>query len=206
MGEPTTVVVATGNAHKRDEIAAILAGLPVELTLMADHGVVSPIEDGDTFEDNALIKARACAAATGLPSIADDSGIEVDALGGEPGVRSARYAGEPTDDAANNLRLLVELAARGADAPSARRGRFVAAAALVLPDGREVVVRGTMEGHVATAPRGTNGFGYDPLFVPDGADGRTSAELAPADKDAISHRGVAFRALRPELERLVLGA
>jgi XTP/dITP diphosphohydrolase len=199
------VVVATGNPHKVTEIAAILEGVAVTLVTL-DGDIVLPPEDEDTFEGNALVKARAAARATGRPAIADDSGIEVDALDGAPGVRSARYAGEPTDDAANNLRLVVELAARGATEPAARRARFVSAAALALPDGTEVVVRGTMEGHVADAPRGTGGFGYDPLFVADALGGtRTTAELTPAEKDAISHRGAAFRALRPHLERLVAG-
>lgn len=199
------VVVATANTHKLAEISAILAasGLDVGLEPMDAHGVPSPVEDGETFEANALIKARACARATGLPAIADDSGIEVDALGGDPGVRSARYAGEPSDDAANNARLLAELAARGAEAPEARRARFVCAAALVVGDS-ELVLRGTMEGRVVETPRGARGFGYDPLFLADATpDGRTNGELAAPEKDAISHRGAAFRALAPELARLL---
>jgi XTP/dITP diphosphohydrolase len=197
----TRVVVATGNQHKLGEIRAILAGLDVELVSMRAFDVTEPVEDGDTFEANALIKARACAAATGLPALADDSGLEVDALDGAPGVRSARYAGVPGDDTANNSKLLAALV----DVPAERRtGRFVCAAAIVLPDGREQVVRGTMEGHVVTAPRGGAGFGYDPLFVSDAAgDGRTNAELSAEEKDAISHRGVAFRALRAHVEHLL---
>jgi XTP/dITP diphosphohydrolase len=200
------VVVATGNAHKLTEIARLVDAdaLGIELIAMTDLGVASPVEDGDSFEANALIKARACEAITGLPSLADDSGITVDALGGEPGVRSARFAGEQADEAANNLLLLVRLAAVGADTPPARRAAFVCAAAFVLPSGEEHVTFGRMEGHVIEAPRGTNGFGYDPLFVADAtADGRTNGELTPAEKDAISHRGAAFRDLRPLLiERL----
>jgi XTP/dITP diphosphohydrolase len=197
----TRVVVATGNQHKLGEIRAILAGLDVELVSMRAFDVAEPVEDGDTFEANALIKARACAAATGLPALADDSGLEVDALDGAPGVRSARYAGVPGDDTANNSKLLAALV----DVPAERRsGRFVCAAAIVLPDGREQVVRGTMEGRVVTAPRGGAGFGYDPLFVSDAAgDGRTNAELSAEEKDAISHRGVAFRALRAHVEHLL---
>jgi XTP/dITP diphosphohydrolase len=197
----TRVVVATGNQHKLGEIRAILAGLDVELVSMRAFDVTEPVEDGDTFEANALIKARACAAATGLPALADDSGLEVDALDGAPGVRSARYAGVPGDDTANNSKLLAALV----DVPAERRtGRFVCAAAIVLPDGREQVVRGTMEGHVVTAPRGGAGFGYDPLFVSDAAgDGRTNAELSAEEKDAISHRGAAFRALRAHVEHLL---
>jgi XTP/dITP diphosphohydrolase len=197
------VVVATANAHKLAEIQAILCAghLEVELVSMADYGVASPVEDGDTFEANALIKARACVAATGLPSLADDSGLEVDALGGAPGVYSARYAGEGASDADNNAKLLAELA----EVPAERRtGRFVCAAAIVTADGREHLVRGTMDGVIVDAPRGTQGFGYDPLFLADATDdGRTNGELAPAEKDAISHRGAAFRALADDAAALL---
>jgi XTP/dITP diphosphohydrolase len=201
------VVVATGNPHKLSEIGRILAGLDVQLVAMTELGVPSPVEDGDTFEANALLKARACAEATGMTAIADDSGLEVDALGGAPGVRSARYAGADGEraevDAANNTRLVRELGGLPAEA---RTARFVCAAAIVTPDGLEEVVRGTMEGRVIEEPRGTNGFGYDPHFVSDVAgDGRTNAELPPAEKDEISHRGAAFRALRPHVERLLRG-
>jgi XTP/dITP diphosphohydrolase len=199
----TRVVVATGNPHKLGEIRAILAGLDVELVSMREFDLEEPVEDGDTFEANALLKARACARAAGLPALADDSGLEVDALDGAPGVHSARYAGEPGDDRANNAKLVAALT----DVPEEERGaRFVCAAAVVLPDGREHVVRASMEGHVVDEPRGSNGFGYDPHFVADAAgDGRTNAELAPAEKDAISHRGAAFRALRPHVRALLAG-
>lgn len=198
------VVVATGNAHKLDEIRSILdvsAGSPVELVSMREFDVPEPVEDGATFEANALLKARACAQKTGLPAVADDSGLEVDALGGAPGVFSARYAGEPSDDARNNAKLLAELA----DVPARRRtARFVCAAAFVASSGSEHVVRATMDGRIVDEARGTNGFGYDPHFVSDlSTDGRTNAELTPAEKDAISHRGAAFRALRPHLEALL---
>jgi XTP/dITP diphosphohydrolase len=199
------LVVATANAHKLDELRAMLADrVPgLELIPMGELGVPSPIEDGATFEANALIKARACVAATGLPALADDSGIEVAALDGAPGVHSARYAGEPSDDAANNLLLLVTLAARGAVTPAQRRASFVSAVALVLPDGREHVTFGRMDGHLVEAPRGQHGFGYDPLFVADDTvDGRTNGELAPHEKDAISHRGRAMRELAPVLAEL----
>ena len=205
MSTGPRVVVASANPHKVREVAAILAGAGVAVVLepMDVHGLSAPDEDGETFEDNALLKARACARATGLPAIADDSGIEVDALGGAPGVRSARYAGEPTDDAANNARLLAELAARGAQGAADRRARFVCAVALVVGE-HETVVRGTMEGRVVDAPRGVHGFGYDPLFVADDTvDGRTNGELAPEEKDAISHRGRALRELAPALARLL---
>jgi XTP/dITP diphosphohydrolase len=198
----TRIVVATGNAHKLIEIARLLDAetLGIELVAMGELGVPSLVEDGGTFEANALIKARACMRATGLAAVADDSGITVDALGGEPGIRSARFAGEGADDAANNLLLLVRLAAAGAEAPAARRAAFVSAAALVLPDGQEHVTLGRMEGTVAAAPRGERGFGYDPLFVADATvDGRTNGELSPEEKDAISHRSAAFAALRPLL-------
>jgi XTP/dITP diphosphohydrolase len=191
----TRLVVATGNRHKLGEIQAILAAhdLAIDLVSMTDLGVPSPVEDGETFEANALIKARACVEATGLPALADDSGLEVDALDGDPGVRSARYAGEDGDDAANNAKLVAALS----DVPEPRRtARFVCAAALVAPDGTEVVRRGTMEGRVVDPARGEHGFGYDPHFVADAtADGRTNGELSPAEKDAISHRGAAFRAI-----------
>lgn len=197
------VVVATGNAHKLGEIRAILDGIEVELVPMTELGVPEPVEDGDTFEANALIKARACVAATGLPALADDSGLAVDALDGAPGVHSARYAGVPSDDSANNAKLVAAL--RGVPVEQ-RTARFVCAAAIVVPDGREHVVRGTMEGHVVDESRGANGFGYDPHFVSVAAgDGRTNGELAPAEKDAISHRGAAFRALRPHVAAMLDG-
>jgi len=196
------VVVATANPHKVVEIDAILSGLDLELVAMSEFGVTPPVEDGETFEANALIKARACVAATGLASIADDSGIEVDALGGAPGIHSARYAGEPTDDAANNRRLVAELQGVADDA---RTARFVCAAAVCLPDGTQHVVRAEMPGRVVDEPRGEHGFGYDPHFVSDVGGGRTNAELRPEEKDAVSHRGTAFRALRPHLERLLAG-
>ncbi|MCC2315737.1 RdgB/HAM1 family non-canonical purine NTP pyrophosphatase [Cellulomonas xiejunii] len=194
------LVLATHNAHKVAELRAILA--PVLPTL--DPGAVigardvhapEPVEDGVTFEENALIKARALAAATGLPAVADDSGLSVDVLGGAPGIFSARWAGRHGDDAANLALLLAQLA----DVPSAhRRARFVCAAALVTPEGTEHVEVGTLEGTLAAAPRGEHGFGYDPVLVPLG-ETRTCAELTPEEKNAISHRGQAFRALVPHL-------
>jgi XTP/dITP diphosphohydrolase len=202
----TRVVVATANAHKLIEIARLLdaAALGIELVPMSEFGIDAPEEDGATFAENALIKARACVAATGLPAVADDSGIVVDALDGEPGVRSARFAGVPTDDAANNLLLLVRLAAAGADRPEARRAAFACAAALVLPSGEELVAEGRMTGTLVDAPRGEQGFGYDPLFVADAStDGRTNGELAPQEKDAISHRAAALRELGPLLRGLL---
>lgn len=197
------IVVATGNRGKLAELARILDGLDVDLVPMADLGLDSPVEDGDTFEANALVKARAAAEATGLPALADDSGLEVDALGGAPGVRSARYAQDADPavggDRANNDRLVRELAG----VPHAQRtARFVCVAALVAPDGRVWTERGTMEGRIVDQARGEGGFGYDPHFVAVG-ETRTNAELAPADKDARSHRGAAFRAIRCDVEALL---
>jgi XTP/dITP diphosphohydrolase len=195
------IVLATNNPKKRTELERILDGLDVELVPMGELGLPSPVEDGDTFEANALLKARAAAAATGLPALADDSGLVVDALGGEPGVRSARWAGTDGDDAANNAKLVRLLA----DVPQDRRqARFVAVAALVTPDGTEHTVRGTMEGRVRDRPSGDGGFGYDPYFVAEGHD-RSNAELAPQEKDAISHRGAAFRAMRRHVAALAPG-
>lgn len=195
------IVLATNNPKKRLELERILDGLDVELVPMGELGLSSPVEDGDTFEANALIKARAAAAATGLPALADDSGLEVDALGGEPGVISSRWAGTDGDDAANNAKLVRELA----EVPGDRRSaRFVAVAALVTPDGDEHTVRGTMEGQVRDCPTGDGGFGYDPYFVAAGNE-VSNAELTPEQKDAISHRGAAFRAIRPLVEELLDG-
>jgi XTP/dITP diphosphohydrolase len=190
------IILATGNEKKRTEIESILDGLDVELVPMTALGLEGAEEDGETFEANALIKARAIVAATNEPAIADDSGLEVDALDGAPGVRSARYAGTDATDEDNNAKLLRALR----DVPAQQRtARFVCAAALVAPDGREWVVRGTMEGRLVPAPRGAHGFGYDPYFVGEGEE-RTNAELTPAEKDARSHRGAAFRGLRPHVE------
>lgn len=185
------VVLATTNQGKVAELRRILDGLDIDLVDARAAGLAAVDETGATFLDNARLKARAAADATGLPAVADDSGLVVDALGGEPGVRSARYAGPEQDDAAN-LALLLRRLAGIAD----RRARFVCAAVLAAPDGREWTAAGTLEGTIAPAPRGAGGFGYDPVFVPEGG-GRTAAELTPAEKDAVSHRGRAFRSLRP---------
>ncbi len=180
------LVLATRNVHKAREFAELLA--PHELVALPDD-VVLPPEDGATFEANALTKARTAAAGTGLPSIADDSGIAADALGGAPGVRSARYAGEDATDEENLAKLLRE-------APAGSALAYVCALAFAAPGGTEHVVLGRCTGRLAAEPRGAGGFGYDPAFLPDDvADGRTMAELAPEEKDAISHRGRAARAL-----------
>ena len=200
------LVLATHNAHKVGELRAILApvlpGLdPASVVGARDVGAPEPVEDGVTFTENALIKARALAQFTGLPAVADDSGLAVDVLGGAPGIFSARWAGRHGDDAANLALLLAQLA----DIAEPHRGaRFVCAAALVTPDGFEHVETGTLEGVLATEPRGDGGFGYDPILVPTG-DTRSCAELTPQEKNAISHRGTAFRALVPTLARVLGG-
>jgi len=180
-------VLATGNAHKVCEIEVIL-GPEVSLTAV-DTGVA---ETGITFEENALLKARAACAGTGMLALADDSGIEIDAIGGAPGIQSARW----TEEHDWIPRVLREL---DGVPPAERTARFVSAAAAVWPDGRTVVRRGVVEGHVAAAARGASGFGYDPVFVPVEGDGRTFGEMTADEKHALSHRGRAFRALRDEL-------
>jgi XTP/dITP diphosphohydrolase len=183
------VVLATRNAGKVEEVAAIVGEAAEVVGLESAGAVELPLERGSTYEENALAKARAVARATGVSALADDSGLEVDALGGKPGVHSSRYAGPSCDPAANNEKLLRELDG----VPAGERGaRFVCVAALVAADGRERLARGEVEGAITTAPRGEGGFGYDPLFVPRGYD-RTFAEMAPEDKNRISHRSRAFR-------------
>jgi XTP/dITP diphosphohydrolase len=180
-----TLVLATRNPHKVREFAALLEGLEV---VPLPEDVTLPPETGDTFAENALGKARAAAAATGSPAIADDSGIEAAALGGAPGVRSARFAGEGATDEDNLARLLRE-------APAGSALAYVCVIAFVDRDG-ERLFEGRCTGTLAAEPRGTSGFGYDPAFLPDDVpDGRTMAELAPDEKDAISHRGRAARRL-----------
>ncbi len=193
------VLLATRNAGKLAELRRILADASVEVLGLADLPEFPEApETGATFAENALAKARDAAAATGLPAVADDSGLSVDALNGMPGVLSARWCGRHGDDRANLELLLGQLA----DVPDERRGAaFVCAAALVVPGGPETVVHGVWSGRIVRAPRGTGGFGYDPIFVPDGEE-RTSAELAPEEKDAASHRGRALRALLPHLQAL----
>lgn len=188
------LVLATRNRHKVDELQAILAaaGVPVDLvSLDAFPDVPDVVEDGLTFEANSLKKARAAVAATGLPAVADDSGLCVDALNGMPGVFSARWSGRHGDDAANLHLLLAQLA----EVADAHRGaHFACAAALVQPSGEEHVVLGRVEGFLIRAPRGNGGFGYDPIFVPHGWQ-QTTAEMSPDEKNAISHRAIAFAQL-----------
>ena len=191
-----TVVIATNNAHKVAEIRTALNFEGWEFKTLRDLGVESnPEEDADSFLGNAFIKARAAHEASGgLAALADDSGLEVDALGGAPGVYSSRYAGEDGNDEANNAKLLVEMA----DVPEAERtARFVSVIAFVDEDGTETFARGTIEGRVGYEERGSEGFGYDPLFLPDEYEGKlTLAEVSQDAKNAISHRGNALRALK----------
>ncbi|MDF2742946.1 MAG: non-canonical purine pyrophosphatase, rdgB/HAM1 family [Actinomycetia bacterium] len=198
MSRPT-LLLASANRGKLRELRTILAGLPVELVGLAEAGLGDQPEveeTGDSFLENALLKARAYAGWSGLAAVADDSGLEVDALGGAPGVRSARYAGQGASDQANLDKLLAALAG----VPPERRGaRFRCAAVLVDPDGGEWHAEASWEGRLLDTPRGANGFGYDPVFLPDGWE-LTSAEVDQATKDAASHRGQAFRALRPAIE------
>ncbi len=199
------VVVATGNPHKVDEIRTALAFTGWDFVAAGEVGEwPEPEETGTTFLENARIKAEAAHAAFGLSALADDSGLEVDALDGEPGVYSSRYAGPTATDAENNRRLLIALG----DTPRVRRGaRFRSVIVLIAEDGTEVVAEGACEGHIGDELRGEKGFGYDPLFWPDDVPGHTMAELSLHAKNAISHRGVALRGLaeklgRPEEDRL----
>jgi XTP/dITP diphosphohydrolase len=199
--EAIEVVTATANPDKRAEIAAILGPRVVLLPRPPEVGDV--VEDADTLEGNARLKASAIAVAAGRPAIADDTGLEVAALDGQPGVYSARYAGEQATYADNVAKLLAELERVGAREPSTRRARFRTVALLGWPDGREIAAEGSVSGTIASLARGANGFGYDPVFVPDRDDGGagelTFAEMTAEQKHAVSHRGRAFRAL---LERL----
>ncbi|MDT0179946.1 RdgB/HAM1 family non-canonical purine NTP pyrophosphatase [Microbacterium sp. ARD31] len=202
-GELRQVVLATHNPHKVTEFQAIVAATRPDLQVVAYDGP-EPVEDGITFAENALIKARAAAAHTGLPALADDSGICVDVLGGSPGVFSAYWAGHAKDAAANLTLLLDQLSDVG---DGLRTAQFVSTIALVVPGdaSREEVVEGVWPGRLATAPAGAGGFGYDPIFIPDAQpDGaaRTVAEFSAAEKNALSHRARAFEALTPLLERL----
>ena len=197
-GAPLVLVLASANPDKVAEIAAVLSGaLEVELVPRPDS-VPDVVEDGETLLDNARLKARALVAATGLAAVADDTGLEVDALGGAPGVYSARYAGEDVTYADNVAKLVRELAALP-DGGGERRARFRTVALAAFPDGREVWAEGAVEGTILTEQRGQAGFGYDPVFAPEDGDGRTFAEMSAAEKHAISHRGRAFRALAAAL-------
>jgi XTP/dITP diphosphohydrolase len=203
------LLVATRSTHKLRELRELLALNDTELVSLDELAIAGdPVEDGETFETNAAIKARFGLRASGLPTLADDSGIEVDALGGAPGVRTRRYAGEDATDQANNAKLLDAL--RGLP-PDERGARYVCVLALALPDARGprggvrlISTRGTCRGRIAATPRGTGGFGYDPVFEPasEPPGGRTLGLWTPAEKHAISHRARAARRMAPRLAEL----
>ncbi|MCC8022428.1 MAG: XTP/dITP diphosphatase [Clostridiales bacterium] len=192
-------ILASNNQKKLMEMQRILEpiGVRVKTAAMLGLALCDVEETGATFEENARLKAASACRETGLPAIADDSGLEVDALDGAPGVYSARYAGEHGNDEKNNRKLLEELK----DVPEGQRtGRYVCAVCCIFPDGRELMVRGTCEGEIAFAPRGAGGFGYDPLFY---VNGRSFGEYTPEEKDAVSHRGSALRKLAEKLETIL---
>ena len=197
------ILLATGNGNKVKELQKMLDEQPqskgwVVKSLRDFPDIVIPAEDAPDFLGNALIKARAAAKQTGLLTLADDSGLAVDALDGAPGVRSARYAGEEHDDAANNAKLLRAMAA----VPAAKRtARFMCCIALVASDGREDHAVGVCEGRIALEPKGEDGFGYDPLFIVDGLN-KTMAELTMAEKNKISHRGKALKEILPKINKI----
>lgn len=198
----TKVVIASRNEHKIDEMRRILneAGLSLDLVGIREFPDLPDVDEtGTTFAENALLKAREICAFTGLPAIADDSGLCVDALGGMPGIFSARWAGTHGNDLANLQLLLAQISHV---APDRRTASFRCAAAIVMPSGAEEVVEGIMAGRLIDTPRGTNGFGYDPIFIAEGYS-ITTAEMDSASKDAISHRGLAIAALAPTLAQLL---
>jgi XTP/dITP diphosphohydrolase len=203
-GGLTTIVVATSNRGKLAELRELLEGLPIEIRSLSEVLDPPPVltENGDTFEANAVSKAQQACRATGQVTLADDSGLEVDALGGRPGVRSARFAHDHATDA-DNVRALLE--ALDGVPEGKRQARFRCVLALVTPwdPQRPRLASGCCEGRIALSPRGTGGFGYDPLFVAEGQGGQVMAELAPAEKNAISHRGRAVRALKPLVEEML---
>ena len=208
MSRELVLVVASANPDKVREMESVLSGA-IDVTLRRrPESVADVIEDGETLLDNARLKARALVAATGEAAVADDTGLEVEALDGAPGVYSARYAGEDATYADNVAKLLRELdLVEGATGAGRRRARFRTAALAAFPDGSEVWAEGTVDGSIAPSPLGTNGFGYDPVFVVDeseGGDGRTFAEMSGAEKEDVSHRGRAFRALAVLLAERVL--
>ncbi|MGN1349583.1 MAG: XTP/dITP diphosphatase [Anaerovoracaceae bacterium] len=201
MEKEKVIVAATGNAHKLAEIEAITAqfGLKVITKAQAGAGDLDVEETGTTFEENSLLKAEAIMKATGLPAIADDSGLETDALNGAPGVYSARFSGEDATDASNNEKLLQMMA----DVPDAERGaRFVSVVTLCYPDGTVLAARGECPGTILRELRGDGGFGYDPLFLPEGFD-RTYAQITAEEKNSISHRARALQGLKEQLEMYI---
>lgn len=192
------LVCASANPDKVREIEEILADCGVVLEPRPSQ-LPDVIEDADSLEGNARLKAAAIADATGAAALADDTGLEIDALGGAPGVWSARYAGEPSDSTANMAKVLEDLEAVGAETEQQRRARFRTVVLIRWADGSESIATGTVEGHIALAPKGSEGFGYDPIFVPDEGSGRSFAQMTSTEKHAISHRGRALRALARDL-------
>ncbi len=198
----TKIIVATKNSHKVSEMASLLSDMDIELVTMTDAGITKEIvEDGDSFKENALIKAREVAKISGCPAIADDSGLSVDALGGEPGIYSARYAsldGENSSDIDNTMKLLHNMES----IPSGERtARFVSALALVLPDGREFCTIGVCEGHITREIRGNGGFGYDPVFFcPEFS--KTFGELSAQEKNSVSHRNKSVIAMKKIIKEI----
>ncbi len=198
----TKIIVATKNSHKVSEMASLLSDMDIELVTMTDAGItVEIVEDGDSFKENALIKAREVAKLSGYPALADDSGLSVDALGGEPGIYSARYAsqnGENSSDIDNTMKLLCNMEA----IPSGERtARFVSALALVMPDGREFCTIGTCEGHITREIRGNGGFGYDPVFFCPQFS-KTFGELTPEEKNSVSHRNKSVLQMKKILKEI----
>jgi XTP/dITP diphosphohydrolase len=197
---PRTLVLGTGNPHKVQEIAPLLSGLDLDLRAAGSYGPFDPVEDGETLEANALLKARAALDLSGAWSIADDTGLFVDALDGQPGIYAARYAGPGCTFADNVRKLLKEL--QGVP-PKRRTATFICVIALCRPDGQEEIFRGEIGGRILDAPRGAQGFGYDPVFAPVDGDGRCFAEYPADEKNAVSHRGQATRQLRARLAELL---
>ncbi|MFM8522745.1 MAG: XTP/dITP diphosphatase [Actinomycetota bacterium] len=198
-----TLVIATRNKGKIAEIARILTfDSSIQIRSVADFDIEDIEETGSTFEENALLKALTVTRATGFAALADDSGLEVDALGGAPGIYSARYCGTHGDDLANNEKLLKELTGK---ASSLRTARFVAVIAVAKPDGSTIIARGELAGEIALSSRGANGFGYDPVFIPTGSV-KTLGEFEPARKDEISHRGKALAEIAPRIPTFLSGS
>jgi XTP/dITP diphosphohydrolase len=194
-----TLVLASANPDKAAEIEAILAEVPGVALLPRPASVPDVDETGTTLEENARLKAVALVGATGLAAVSDDTGLEVDALDGAPGVYSARFSGEHATYADNVAKLLAELDRVGAEEPGQRTATFRSVAFIAYPDGGEVWAEGRVTGIIAAEPAGDGGFGYDPVFVPDGFDGRTFAQMTAEEKHSVSHRGRAFRALAERL-------
>lgn len=205
-GGELQLVLASANPDKAAEISAILSSVPGLVVLARPTSVPDVEETGDTLVENARLKARALCDATGIAAVSDDTGLEVEALGGAPGVYSARFAGPHASYRDNVAKLLDELAKVGADSPDRRRATFRSVAMVAYPDGGDVWEEGRVDGAISLEPAGEAGFGYDPVFVPDGFDGRTFAQMSSEEKHRISHRGRAFRALADRLSARSVGS